>query len=84
MSKKGITGHDDWVVTEALATALVAMEQLPPKHQPRPHMEDVLKLLAARCQAGAVNLHLAQAKCRLFPGTDPLVIYREYGLEEQG
>ena len=29
MSKKGITGHDEWVVTEALATALVALEQLP-------------------------------------------------------
>src|SRR5260370_42140937 len=31
MPKKGITGHDEWVVTEALATALVALEQLPPK-----------------------------------------------------
>ena len=28
MPKKGITGHDEWVVTEALATALVALEQL--------------------------------------------------------
>jgi hypothetical protein len=26
-------------------------------------------------------LHLAQAKCRLFPKTDPETIYREYGLE---
>ena len=82
MPKKGITGHDEWVVTEALATALVALEQLPSKHQPRPHMEDVLKLLMARCQPGAVNLHLAQAKCRLSPGIDPLTIYREYGLED--
>src|SRR5258706_75505 len=31
MPRKGITGHDEWVVTEALATALVALEQLPPK-----------------------------------------------------
>ena len=45
MPKKGITGHDEWVITEALATALVALEQLPPKHQPRPHMEDIRKLL---------------------------------------
>ena len=30
MAKKGITGHDEWVVTEALATALVALEQLRP------------------------------------------------------
>lgn len=82
MSKKGITGHDDWVITEALATALVALEQLPDVHRPHAHMDDVKKLLIARCQAGAVNLHLAQAKCRLSPGVDPLIIYREYGLED--
>jgi hypothetical protein len=82
MSKKGITGHDEWVVTEALATALVALEQLPPKLQPGPHMEDIRKLLAAGCLPGTVNLHLAQAKCRLFPDLDPLTIYREYGLED--
>jgi hypothetical protein len=80
MSKKGITGHDEWVVTEALATALVALEQLPVQHQPRTHMDDIRKLLAASCQPGTVTLHLAQAKCRLFPGIDPLTIYREYGL----
>jgi hypothetical protein len=45
MSKKGITGHDDWVVTEALATALVALEQLEAKHQPRKHMDDIRTLL---------------------------------------
>jgi hypothetical protein len=82
LSKKGITGHDEWVVTEALATALVALEQLPPKHQPRPHMDDLRKLLVAGCQPGAMPLHLAQAKCRLFPDKDPLTIYREYGLED--
>ena len=82
MPKKGITGHDEWVVTEALATALVALEQLPEKHQPRAHMEDIKKLLAAGCQPGTSALHLAQAKCRLFAGTDPLTIYREYGLED--
>jgi hypothetical protein len=82
MAKKGITGHDEWVITEALATALVALEQLPPKHQPRPHMDDIRKLLAAGCQPGTIPLHLAQAKCRLFPDIDPLSIYREYGLED--
>ena len=83
MSKKGITGHDEWVVTEALATALVALEQLEPKHQPGPHMEDIRKLLAAGCQPGTVNLHLAQAKCRLNPDTDREAIYSEYGLEDR-
>ena len=29
MPKKGITGHDQWVVTEALATALVALPSIP-------------------------------------------------------
>lgn len=66
MPKKGVTGHDGWVVTEALATALVALEQLPPKHQPQAHMEDIRKLLANGREPAAVSLHLAQAKCRLF------------------
>jgi len=82
MPRKGITGHDDWVVTEALATALVALEQLPSKHQPRAHMADVRKLLTAKCEPGAVTLHLAQAKCRLFPDTDPLTIYEQFGLKD--
>ena len=81
MSKKGITGRDDWVMTQALATALVALEQLPEKIQPRPHMDDLRKLLTAGCAPGSEGLHLAQAKCRLFPQTDPETIYREYGLE---
>ncbi|WJR81222.1 hypothetical protein [Bradyrhizobium sp. NP1] len=80
MPRKGITGHDEWVVTEALATAFVALEQLPPKHQPRAHMEDIRKLLANGRDAAAVTLHLAQAKCRLFPEIDPLRIYEQYGL----
>ena len=80
MPRKGVTGHDEWVTTEALATALIALEQLPPKHQPRALMEDSRKLLEAGCQPGTVNLHLAQAKCRLFPDLDPLAIYQQYGL----
>jgi hypothetical protein len=82
MPRKGVTGHDGWVTTEALATALVALEQLPVKHQPRTLMDDIGKLLVAGCQPGTGNLHLAQAKCRLFPDIDPLTIYGEYGLED--
>jgi hypothetical protein len=44
MPRKGITGHDEWVITEALATALIALEQLPPQHQPRTHMDDIRKI----------------------------------------
>jgi hypothetical protein len=82
MPRKGITGHDEWVITEALATALIALEQLPSKHQPSTHMADIKKLLAAGCQSGTLNLHLAQAKCRLFPEGDREAIYREYGLDD--
>jgi hypothetical protein len=81
MPRKGITGHDEWVITQALATALVALEELPANIQPKPHMEDLKKLLTAGCQPGTENLHLAQAKCRLFPHKDPLAVYQEYGVE---
>jgi hypothetical protein len=80
MPRKGVTGHDGWVITEALATALVALEQLPSKHQPRTHMDEIRKLLAAGSAPETVKLHLAQAKCRLFPDRDPLTIYDEYGI----
>jgi hypothetical protein len=80
MPRKGITGHDEWVITEALATAFVALEQLPPKHRPQAHMEDIRKILASGREPAAVTLHLAQAKCRLFPELDPLTIYHEYGI----
>jgi len=83
MPKKGITGHDDWVLTEALATALVALEQLEPKHQPSAHMDDIRKMLSSGKEPAAVSLHLAQAKWRLFPESDPLQIYKEYGIGEE-
>ena len=83
MPRQGITGHDEWVVTEALATALVALEQLEPTQQSRQQMEDIRKMLAAKCQPGTFNLHLAQAKCRLFPNGDRGDIYREYGFEDR-
>jgi hypothetical protein len=82
MPRKGITGHDEWVITEALATALIALEQLPSKHQPSKQMDEIRRLLVAACQSGTINLHLAQAKCRLFPNIDRGEIYREYGLED--
>lgn len=82
MREKGVTGHDGWTVVEALATAFIALEQLPPQHQPRAYMEDIRKLLANGREPGTVSLYLAQAKCRLSPTRDPLAIYREYGIDE--
>jgi hypothetical protein len=43
-------------------------------------MEDIRKLLASGREPAAVSLHLAQAKCRLFPDRDREMIYREYGI----
>ena len=43
-------------------------------------MDDIRKLLANGREPAAVSLHLAQAKCRLFPNLDRLEIYREYGI----
>ena len=38
----------------------------------------------ARCESETVPLHLAQAKCRLFPDLDRPTIYREYGIAGDG
>jgi hypothetical protein len=74
-----ITGRDSFLITEALATALVALERLPADRQPKSNMDDLRKLLAA-AEPANVSLHLARAKCRLFPHLDPMAVYREYGI----
>jgi hypothetical protein len=74
-----ITGRDSFLITEALATALIALERLPANRQPKANMDDIRKLLAA-AEPANVSLHLARAKCRLFPDLDPIAIYREYGI----
>ena len=72
MPRKGITGHDEWVVTEALATALVALEQLPEKHQPLTHMDEIKKLLdARRCREASSVWPRPRAGC---VHVDPLTI----------
>ena len=57
--------------------------QLEPTQQSQQQMDDIRKMLAAKCQPGTFNLHLAQAKCRLFPNGDRGDIYREYGFEDR-
>jgi hypothetical protein len=74
-----VAGRDGWIITEALATALVALEQLPPQHQPHSNIDDIRELLASLVPS-TVSLHLARAKIRLFPDLDPLAVYSEYGL----
>jgi hypothetical protein len=78
-----IKGRDGWILLDALATALVALERLPENRRPNSNMEDMRRMLALN-EPVTVSLLLAQAKCRLFPELDPLVVYREYGLHERG
>jgi hypothetical protein len=77
-----ITGRDLWITPEALATALVALEQLPAKRQPTGNMDDMKKLLA-HAASGNVSIHLAQAKIRSNPDLDPMTVYRSYGISGQ-
>jgi len=76
-----VTGRDSHVIADALATALVALEQLPADKQPRHNMDDMRKLLGALSGGAYVSALLAQAKCRLNPDADPWEIYRSYGIE---
>lgn len=77
-----ITGLDEWIVAEAMATALIALEQLPPDRQPKSNMEDIRRTLEARFSPTNVSLHLAQAKIRLRPDLDAMSIYEEFGFSK--
>jgi hypothetical protein len=71
MTENDVTGRDHFILLEALATALAALEQLPEDRQPKSNMEDMIRLLAAYDPTpGAVSVLLAQAKARLDVETD--------------
>jgi hypothetical protein len=76
---ESVTGRDGLIMVEALATAVVFLEQLPPKRQPASNMEDMKAIMAAWFDASTVALMLAQAKCRIRPDLDFRDVYREYG-----
>ena len=76
---ESVTGRDDLIMLEALATAVVFLEQLPLKRQPTSNIEDMKAIMAARFSASTVPLMLAQAKCRIRPDLDFRDVYREYG-----
>jgi hypothetical protein len=78
-----ITGRDSWIIGEALAQALITLEQLPEDRQPHGNMEDMRRLLAVM-QPRTTSILLAQAKCRLFPDLDPVAVYREYDILVDG
>jgi hypothetical protein len=78
-----ITGRDGFIVADALATAIVALERLPNKHRPDSNICDMKSILAGVSSPSLVSLLLAQAKCRLnqVSGHEAVdAVYREYGL----
>jgi hypothetical protein len=62
-----VTGRDEFIIGEALATALIALEQLPDARQPTRNMTDMKMLLNSLCAPPEVSLHLTTARWRFLP-----------------
>ena len=74
-----IASGEEWIIAEAMATALIALEQLPLTQQPKRNMDDLRRLLAERFSPTNISLHLAQATIRLRPDLDPTLVFAGYG-----
>ena len=61
-----ITGRDEFIIAEALATALIAL-QLPDVRQPTRNMDDMKMLLNSLYSQSDVSLHLTTARWRFIP-----------------
>lgn len=66
-----ITGRDGLILAEALATALIALEQLPDVRQPTRNMADMRMLLNSLYLPSEVSLHLTTARWRFIPSARP-------------
>jgi len=67
-----ITGRDEFIVAEALATALVALEELPPTRQPTRNIADMKMLVNSLYPPSDVSIHLTTARWRFLPNLRPL------------
>jgi hypothetical protein len=67
-----ITGRDEFIVAEALATAVVALEELPPTRQPTRNIADMKMLLNSLYPPPDVSIHLTIARWRFLPNLRPL------------
>jgi hypothetical protein len=67
-----ITGRDAYIIAEALATALVALEQLPPARQPTRNIADMKMVLNSLYPPSDVSIHLTTARWRFMPNLRPL------------
>jgi hypothetical protein len=66
-----VTGRDEFIIAEALATALIALEQLPETHQPTRNVADMKMLLNSLYPSPEVSLHLTTARWRFIPSARP-------------
>ena len=66
-----ITGRDEFIIGEALATALIALEQLPEARQPTRNMADMKMLLNSLYAPPEISLHLTTARWRFIPSARP-------------
>ena len=66
-----VTGRDEFIIGEALATALIALEQLPEVRQPTRNMADMKMLLNSLFPPPEVSLHLTTARWRFIPSARP-------------
>ena len=62
-----VTGRDEFIIGKALATALIALEQLPEARQPTRNMADMKMLLNGLYAPPEVSLHLTTARWRFIP-----------------
>jgi hypothetical protein len=71
-----VTGRDEFIIGEALATALIALEQLPETRQPTSNMADMKMLLNSLYPPPEVSLHMTTARWRFIPSA------RQFGAQE--
>jgi hypothetical protein len=62
-----VTGRDQFIIGEALATALIALEQLPETRQPTRNIADMKMLLNSLYSPPEVSLHMTTARWRFIP-----------------
>ena len=67
-----VTGRDQFIIGEALATALIALEQLPETRQPTRNIADMNMLLNSLYSPPEVSLHMTTARWRFIPSSRPL------------
>jgi hypothetical protein len=60
-----------FIIAEALATALIALEQLPEVRQPTRNMSDMKMLLNSLYDPSETSLHLTTARWRFIPSARP-------------